>query len=41
MRRVQAGRRRRELGNPWDIKMAIEDWVEAKWSRVVINLGDN
>ena len=32
---------RRELGNPWDIKMAIEAWIEAKWRRAVINLGED
>jgi hypothetical protein len=22
---------RKELGNPWDVKAAIEDWVERIW----------
>jgi len=22
---------RRELGNPWDIRMEIEDWIELRW----------
>ena len=24
---------RQELGEPWDIRMAMEDWLERKWSR--------
>jgi len=24
---------RRELGEPWDVKQAIEDWVERRWGR--------
>jgi hypothetical protein len=24
---------RRELGDPWDIKLAMEDWVERRWGR--------
>mgnify|MGYP001453059296 FL=1 len=23
---------RQELGEPWDIRMAMEDWVERRWS---------
>jgi len=26
---------RRELGYPWDVRIAIEDWVERRWGRVV------
>jgi hypothetical protein len=22
---------KKELGNPWDIRMALEDWVEQNW----------
>jgi len=25
---------RRELEKPWDVRMAIEDWVERRWVRV-------
>ena len=31
---------RKELGNPWDIKQAIESWVEEKWRGAVIDLGE-
>jgi len=24
---------RRELGNPWDVRLAIEDWVERRLGR--------
>jgi hypothetical protein len=24
---------RRELGEPWDVRMAMEDWVERRWGR--------
>ncbi len=24
---------RRELGDPWDVRLAMEDWVERAWAR--------
>jgi hypothetical protein len=24
---------RRELGDPWDIRLALEKWVERRWRR--------
>jgi len=25
---------RRELGDPWDVRLAMEDWVERRWGMV-------
>jgi hypothetical protein len=25
---------RRELGNPWNVRKAIEDWAERRWGRI-------
>jgi hypothetical protein len=25
---------RRELGNPWDVRLAMEEWVERRWGRI-------
>ena len=24
---------RKELGDPWDVRMAMEDWVDRRWGR--------
>jgi hypothetical protein len=28
-----AGMLREELGDPWDFRMAMEDWAERRWGR--------
>jgi hypothetical protein len=25
---------RRELGDPWDVRLAMENWAESRWGRV-------
>jgi hypothetical protein len=27
---------RRELGDPWDVRMAMEEWAERRWARMVM-----